>query len=176
MRVDGQSGNSELLMGGQLSAFRGPAQGMYVIREPFFYQVPLSDNLAAGATQTVNLLIQADSDFEWARGAYAFTLADAQATWNTYNVPNYNIVITDTGSGRQMMNAAVPVTSLFGLPGTPIILPITKVFKANSNVAFTITNDDAATATGQLKLTLLGWKLYYFNDPNVAMSPEQAPM
>jgi hypothetical protein len=174
MKLDPHSGNSDLLMGGQLSAFRGPPPGYFVVREPFFYQVPISEDLASLGTQTVNLLIQADSDFEWTRGAYSFTLNDAQKTWNTYEIPNYSLVITDTGSGRQMSNAAVPVTSLFGLPGSPLQLPITKVFKANSNVAFTITNFDAATATGHLRLTLLGWKLYYFQGAMPA--PEQAPM
>lgn len=172
MKIDEKSLNSELMMG-QLSAFRGPPAGYCVMREAFAYQVPVFSNLAAATgTATNQLLIQADADFEWTHGVYAFSLADAAQEWNTYDVPNMSIQIADTGSGRFMMNAAVPVPSMFGFFGNPRQLPISKVFKANSSVAFTAVNFDAAVATGQLRLTLLGWKLYYFRQSEM---PEQLP-
>ena len=70
--------------------------------------------------------------------------------------------IVDSGSGRHQTSAPVPVPSIFGPLVKPMRLPITKVFKANSNVAFTVFNNDAAVATANLRLTLLGWKIYYF--------------
>lgn len=174
MRVDDYSINSELLMG-QLSAFRGPPPGYAVMREFFTYQVPVFSNLAAlVGTATNQLLIQADSDFEWVAGAYEFDLAAAQLAMATRQVPNMTIQIQDSGSGRFLSNAAVPVETLFG-PGIASArsYPISKIFKANSNVSFTAVNFDAATATGNLRLTLLGWKIYYY--PVGAVNPEQLP-
>lgn len=174
MKLDEFSINSELLMG-QLSAFRGPPPGYAVMREPFFYQVPVFASLAIlTGTATNQLLIQADSDFEWVAGAYEFDVAAAQTTISAQPVPNMTIQIQDTGSGRFMSNAAVPVPNLFG-PGIARArpLPITKLFKANSSISFIAVNFDAAVATGNLRLTLLGWKLYYY--PANQVMREQVP-
>jgi hypothetical protein len=133
------------------------------MREFFQYQVPVFSNIAnAGGTLTQNLLIQADSDFEWSEGTYEFDLASAAIALSTQQVPNMTILIVDSGSGRQLSSAAVPVPSLFGPLVMPHRLPITKVFKANSNIAVTAVNFDAAVATGNLRLTMTGWKIYYY--------------
>jgi len=157
-----RSMNSSLLPW-QLSAFKGPPPGYSVMREFFTYQVPVFTNLAAATgTAANNLLIQADSDFEWTAGIYQFDLAATAQQFATRPVPNMTIQISDSGSGRFLTSAAVPVPNLFGPQEFPRILPITKVFSANSNVVFTAVNFDAAVATGNLRLTLLGWKLYYY--------------
>lgn len=129
----------------------------------FVYQVPAFDNLAAGAVQTQQIIVQADSDFEWVQAVYEFDLAAAQFTYSTRPMPNMSVVIVDTGSGRQLMSGSVPVTSLFGQPENPYVLPITRTFKANASVQFTVTNFDAATATGHLRLSLIGYKRFYMN-------------
>ena len=168
-----RSYNSSLLAG-QVSAFKGPPAGYYVMREFFVYQVPVFASLAAATgTGSNNLLIQADSDFEWTHGVYQFDIAATQTTWATRFIPNMTIQITDSGSGRFISSAAVPVTSIFGDPDSPRLLPVTKVFSANSNIVFTAVNFDAATATGNLRLSLLGWKLYYYPHGG---SPTQQPM
>lgn len=173
MRLD-QSLNSELILG-QVSAFRGPPPGFAVMREFFQYQIPVFTNLAAGGgTVTNNLLIQADSDFEWSVGTYEFDLASAAVLINTQSLPNMTILLTDSGSGRQLSSAAVPLPSLFGSFLMPNRLPITKVFKANSNIAVTAINFDAAVATGNLRLTMTGWKIYYYQTGGAAF-PEQVP-
>jgi hypothetical protein len=173
MRLE-QSLNSELIFG-QVSSFRGPPPGYAVMREFFQYQVPAFSNLAAaGGTLTQNLLIQADSDFEWSEGTYEFDLASAAIALSTQQVPNMTILMVDSGSGRQLSNAAVPVINLFGPLVMPHRLPITKVFKANSNIAITAVNFDAAVATGNLRLTLTGWKIYYYQTGGRDF-PEQVP-
>lgn len=157
-----RSVNSSLLQG-QVSGFKGPPNGYAVMREFFSYQVPVFASLAAATgTAANNLLIQSDSDFEWTAGVYQFDIAATLNTWATRFIPNMTIQIADSGSGRFLSNAAVPVTSLFGPGSAPIVLPVSKVFAANSNVVFTAVNFDAAVATGNLRLTLLGWKLYYY--------------
>lgn len=131
-------------------------------RDWFVYELANVTNLAAGASITQQLTIQADSDFEWTHGVYQFNLANAAITWQARPIPNCSVLIVDQGSGRQLMNAAVPVENLFGAPWQPLLLPISKVFGRNSTVAFTITNFDAAVNTGQLKLTMLGYKIFYY--------------
>mgnify|MGYP001583285449 CR=1 FL=1 len=174
MRLDEHSLNSDLIWG-QISAFRGPPPGFSVMREFFQYQVPAFSNMAAaGATATNQLLIQADSDFEWSLGSYEFDLASAAVTLSTQSIPNMTILLTDSGSGRQLSSAAIPVTSLFGPLTKPFILPITKVFKANSNLSVTAVNFDAAVTTGNLRLTMTGWKIYYYRTGGQNF-PEQAP-
>lgn len=174
MKIDDYSLNSDLILG-QVSAFRGPPEGYCVMREFFAYQVPVFSDLAAGASVTNQLQFQADSDFEWTHGQFQFDLNGAQQDLAGLEVPNMSILIVDSGSGRQLMSAAVPVQNLFGYinAGPARALPCSRVFKANSNASFTATNFDAATATGRLRLTLLGWKLYYF--PDNGNVREQAP-
>lgn len=129
----------------------------------FTYQVPVFSNLAiTNGTATNQVVIQADSDFEWCHASYEFDLAASTYTYNGRNIPNMTILITDSGSGRQLMNAAVPVISIFGRPEMPYVLPVSKVFKANSTINFTATNFDAAVNTGNLRLSLIGYKIFYF--------------
>ncbi len=61
------------------------------------------------------------------------------------------------------MSGAVPVTSIFGQPENPYVLPITRTFKANASIQFTATNFDAAVNTGNLRLSLIGFKRFYMN-------------
>lgn len=140
----------------------GDPAGYTSFPDMFTYQVPVFSNLAVNAQATNQLLIQADADFEWVAAVYEFDLAAAAFTSNTRPLPNCTVQITDTGSGRQLMNAAVPVTSIFGGAEQPQMLPITKVFKRNASIQFTVTNFDAAVTNGNLRLSLLGWKRFYF--------------
>ncbi len=129
----------------------------------FVYEVPLFTNLAVGASFTQRIIIQADADFEWVQSCYNFTLADAAYLYNTRPIPNMSVRINDTGSGRQLMNTDVPVTAIFGQPENPYVMPITRTFKANATIEFTATNFDAAVTTGQLRLSLIGFKQFFMN-------------
>jgi hypothetical protein len=140
-----------------------PPPGAKIYRDLFTYEVPSFDLLAVGAAVTNQVLIQNDSDFEWIAAAYEFDLAATTYVNAAQNVPNMTILIVDTGSGRQLMNAAVPVIALFGQLGQPYTLPISKVFGRNSSIQFTATNIDAAVTTGHLRLSLIGWKIFYYN-------------
>lgn len=127
----------------------------------FWYQFPVISNVAAGATAApVQVIIQDDSDFEWIASSYHFNLANAAFLYNTQPIPNMSVVIIDSGSGKQLMNAPVPVDCIFGSPGKPYMLAQPRVLTRNSTYTATATNFDAAVATGQLYLTMIGRKLY----------------
>lgn len=67
------------------------------------------------------------------------------------------MTIQDTGSGRNLMNTAVPVASIFGTGQLPFILPRQRIFLANATVNVTLTNFDVA-ADYDLYLSFIGEK------------------
>lgn len=115
--------------------------------------------VASGATANGQYQIQADSDFRWTKACYYATIANAAFTRNAQPIPSITIAITDTGSGRQLFNSPVPVSSIFGFGELPFILPIPRIFKARSSVAVTIANFDAAV-TYNLRLSFIGTKIF----------------
>lgn len=115
--------------------------------------------LAAAATQTQNINIQSDSDFCLQKLTYQADIAAAAQTASSRVIPLINVLLTDSGSGRQLMNNILPVTGLFGTGEIPFILPKPKWFAANSNIVVQVTNFDAA-ATYNLQLMFIGFKRF----------------
>ena len=136
---------------------RNPDQPKYVV-DMFTYEIDFAA-VAAGATANGNITIQADSDFKWLKATYFADIAAAAETDATRVIPLCTVLITDQGSGRQLMNAAVPVPDIFGTGPIPFILPIPKIFSAKSTVAVQIVNFSAATAYN-LRLSLIGAKIF----------------
>ena len=116
--------------------------------------------IAAGAQATQNIAIEANSDFEWIKATFFADIAAAGQTVATQVIPLVNVLISDTGSGRQLMNTAVTVPQIFGTGQLPFIQPIKRVFKANSNITIQLTNFDAAN-TYNIQLALIGIKVFY---------------
>lgn len=134
------------------------AAGPRYVKEFFTYELDFAA-VANGSSASSSFNIQADSDFVLQKLAYFADIAAAAQTANTRVIPLMTTVITDTGSGRQLMSAAVPVVSLFGTGELPFILPTPRLFQARSNVSVTVANFDAA-ATYNLKLSFIGYKQY----------------
>lgn len=120
-------------------------------------------NLASAATSQQQITIQADSDFEWdyttvygqINGATASPLPD------NIDIP-ITVLITDGGSGRQLFNAPIPVTSLAGLGREPYILPQKRIFMGKSTVTFAFVNFGSATVNNFF-LSLHGRKIFSLN-------------
>ncbi len=129
-----------------------------VLKDFFIYAIEFT-TLAAGATATGNIQIQADADFETQKLSYFADVAGAAQTVTTQVVPLTTVLIVDAGSGRQIMNEAVAVGAFFGDGRIPFILPTPRVFAARSNITFTVANFSAST-TYRLRLNLLGTKLF----------------
>ncbi len=123
--------------------------------------------LAASATVTDVIQIEADSSFILEKLTY-HTQAPA-ATALAANglglvaaqtiIPAVAIVITDTGSGRQLMQQPIPIPSLFGNGQLPFILPHPRLFMRNSTIQVTFTNLDATNAY-TVRLAFIGYKMY----------------
>lgn len=133
-------------------------------RDHFVMELPVFAAIAAAnGQQTQQMQIPADSDFYWQIGAMQYDLALAAFTISTAPMPNMSILITDSGSGRQLANASIPVTNLFGTLYRPMRLPFCKLFTANAVISATVTNFDAASATGNLRLSFIGQKIFYLS-------------
>lgn len=133
-----------------------PTERQYFAKDFFVYELDFA-SIAAGGSATASFTIQADSDFLLTKLAYHPTIADAAYNDSTRPIPNASILIQDTGSGRNLMNTAVPLDAIFGTGQLPFILPRQRIFVANSTVNVTINNFDAANAT-KLRLSFIGEK------------------
>lgn len=101
------------------------------------------ETFAAGATQTVNIQIEADSYFIIEKMSYFARINQVTLTENSRLIPIVSVKITDTGSGRNLMSAGVQVSALAGHEGLPFILPIDRWLKANSTLQFEFTNESS---------------------------------
>lgn len=124
-----------------------------------------SGSIAAAAVNNVNFLVQQDSAFKWMKSAYFADLAGAAVTSSARIVPLATVQIQDGGSGRNLFSAAVPVPSIFGTGDLPFILPIPRRFKPFSQVNATVTNFSAATTYSNIRLSLIGTKVFRGGPP-----------
>lgn len=148
---------------GQINQAAAPpplAAGPRVIAEDFFtYNIQFED-LAAGATQVGFIQIEADSDFLIQKLAYFSAIDGSPQTFNTMDIPLVTVLIVDTGSGRQIMNNAVPITSIFGDGRLPYILPTPKLFVKNTRINVTVFNFSTATEYDDIFLNFEGKKIF----------------
>jgi hypothetical protein len=128
------------------------------IQDYFTYNI-LFNGLAPNDTQNGTIQIQADSDFKWVKGAFFASIAGAGQTNDDRVIPLVDILITDGGSGRQLMNQPISVVDVFGTGQLPFILPIERIFKARSNITIQVSNFSAAE-TYDLRLDFIGTKIF----------------
>lgn len=134
-------------------------------REPKFedqytYVVPIT-TLVAGTSDTFNLQIEADAYFVITKMSYMADIAGAVQTEETRVIPLVRILITDTGSGRNLMSQAVDISSIAGHEGLPFITPTARWIKPNSAVSVQFNNYSAATTYANVNLYLHGKKLWF---------------
>lgn len=113
--------------------------------------------IAPAGVQTQNVAIEADANFILVKLSGFADIAAAAQTYNTRVVPLVTLQITDTGSGRNLLNGDTAWSNIVGWGEIPYILPIRRKFKANSTIRVQATNFDAA-ATYNLRLSFSGIK------------------
>jgi hypothetical protein len=128
-------------------------------RDYFVYAVT-SASLASGATANLNLQISADSDFWWT-GLTCFTAsANASQTYSTRLLPLMTLQITDTGSGRQLFNVAVPVPTVCGDGAHINRLIHPRFFARSTTIQVQLVNFDAAVTYVNTYLSFIGFKIF----------------
>lgn len=127
----------------------------------FYVVFPTFGPMTAGLIQQQTVNIPNDSDFECRQITYHIDAAAAQLAMATVIVPNVTILINDSGSGRNLMNAAVPLASVATPEAVqPVPLAWPKIFTRNSTISITLTNFDAAAATNNIRITMAGRKIF----------------
>lgn len=124
-----------------------PQKDPYFAKDFFVYEADFTTAIAASGSASATFTIQADSDFLWTKSAFIQTGTGVPA-----------ILVQDTGSGRNLMTQAVPVSSIFGTGQLPFILPRQRIFVARATVTITITNLDAVNPITTLRLSFIGEK------------------
>jgi hypothetical protein len=81
-------------------------------------------------------------------------------TNTTLTLPAVTVLMTDTGTGRQWSDTAVPMASLFGTGQLPFILPITKRLAAKSQLSVQVFNLFSAQDIAKISLSFIGRKIY----------------
>jgi len=122
-----------------------------------YYQTLVSA-LAPAASLPSQINIDAGTDFYWVATTIQADIAAATQTESSIVIPLVTVVITDTGSQRQLMNAAVPITCIAGPGERPYRLILPRLFRANSIITFNWTNYSAAS-TYNLYLIMHGFRL-----------------
>jgi hypothetical protein len=139
-------------------------EGQVIIGDEFFAYNTARTAVANAASATVNIAVEANSDFMVEKMTYVADIALATQTDSSRVVPNVTAQINATGSGRNMFNIAAPIPAIFGTGGLPFILPRAYLLPAASTIQITLTNYDAAAAYN-ITLTFAGRKLFWGNEP-----------
>lgn len=124
----------------------------------FIYGLDFSIN--ALATSNQQFQVQADSDFELIKLGYTADVAGAVQTDSTRPIPLITLQIQDSGAGRNLFNVPISLASIFGNGGLPFILPIPRIFKANTTVTCTFVSYSAAT-NYHMNVAFIGCKVFY---------------
>jgi hypothetical protein len=117
--------------------------------------------LNAGTTDTFNLQIEADAYFVITKMSYMADIAGGAQTEDTRVIPLVRVLITDTGSGRNLMSQAVDISSLAGHEGLPFVTPVARWIAPNSAVNIQFSNYSNATNYANVSLYLHGKKLWF---------------
>lgn len=114
--------------------------------------------LAVGVQQVQVIQIQADANFRWIKSAFLADIGVALETQATMVVPLVTVQITDAFSGRQLFNNPVPVPNVFGTGQIPFILPLPRIFAANTSITVAATNYAVGGTVYNLRLSFIGVK------------------
>jgi len=117
--------------------------------------------LGAGATLPQSIQIQNDSDFLIMAGVFVMTTTDNTTTFFA-NAP-VTVQITDSGSGRNIMNKATHINNLFGSATLPAIWPFPKLIPAGATLTTTLVNLDGANARN-VRIAYWGFKIFAFEE------------
>lgn len=133
----------------------------YVTKNSFTYMTSIAASLAPAGSTTSTFNIDGDSDFFWTKLNVHATTGNDATTFDAEVLPEVNIIITNTTSGRQYMNQATPVSSIGGNGRLPFLLPMVTYFPAKATIQISYLNaSDNATYT-TLYLSFIGIKAFF---------------
>lgn len=134
--------------------------GQYLKKDFFTYEtfIPEGTPLTAGNSTQSTFNIDGDSDFFWLK--FAVSAQDDSSA--LIAVPLADIIVTDTTSGRDLMNGQVPVGSIAGTGQLPFILPVERFMSAKSTIKVQYFNVGTVTFN-RFRLAFIGIKAFKSN-------------
>ncbi len=141
------------------SSVETDANGRRFIKDHFIYSV-VANGLAAGASISSLINIEANSDFVWLKSSYRSD-SGATQTESTRQIPVVNVAITDSGSGVNLQNIPTPISSLAGHEGLPLNISVPRTFNANSTITLTFSNAESVGAAKNITFSMIGYRKFY---------------
>lgn len=132
----------------------------YTAKNSFIYLQAIT-TLAPGGSTTSSFNLDGDSDFFWSKLAAWAMVADDGTTNAIIEVPAVTIIITNTTSGRQYMNAGVPLNSIAGDAGLPFILPMDTYWPAKATIQVAYANVSDNKTYSDIFLSFIGIKAFF---------------
>jgi len=124
--------------------------------------------LANSQTLTQPIQIQNDSDFLIMAGVYVETSTDNVTTF--INPSPLMVTITDSGSGRQLMNTPIHINNLFGTAQLPAIWPFPKVIPAGASLNTQLVNLDTVNSRN-VRIAYWGFKIFALQEQDTTAGP-----
>lgn len=127
----------------------------------FWYSHQIVTGLQSTAPNGAAIInIDADSDFYCVALSYQANIAAAALTEDTNVIPLINLQITDTGSGKSLMNTPLPIGAFMGDGKRPYRLARPRVFMRNATIQLAFTSFVAAGTIYQIQVVFHGYKIY----------------
>lgn len=127
--------------------------------QDFFVNAATVLSIAPAANVSANIAIEADASFFATKISMFATIAGAAVTQSSIVIPLVTLQITDNGSGRNLFNQAIPLGCIAGGGDLPYMIPIKRLFRANSSILLNFTNFSAST-TYRIDIALSGVKIW----------------
>ena len=142
-----------------------PAPNTYNPRENgsdyFWYSTRVTGLSSVAPTSTGIINLDSDSDFYCIALTAQADIAGAALTESTNLLPLVTLQITDTGSGKALMNSPVLLPALVGDGKRPYRLARARVFLANATIQCAFNAGFlAAGTTYNIQLVFHGYKVY----------------
>lgn len=132
----------------------------YIARDTFFYEISLTTALGPAQSAPGSVNIDTDSDFFWQKFTAHVAVGSAAQQRATEEIPEIDLTIKDATTGRDIMNAPVPLRNIAGTGEIPFILPVEKYFGARSQITCTFYNVSGGTTYSSVKITFSGIKAF----------------
>lgn len=130
----------------------------------FWYAATVAGLQSTAPTATSIINVDADSDFYCVALSYQAGILTgstvALLTEATNVIPAVYLQITDTGSGKALMNTPLPMGSFMGDGKRPYRLVRPRVFLSNATIQLNYTSYIVAGTIYQITTVLHGYKVY----------------
>lgn len=134
----------------------GAIGGLPFELDPFTFSLNYTPaTLSTTTNQT--FLVQADSAFSLVKMTAVVTATD-NTTFQTTGAWPFLVTLSDSGSGRDLMDTGVHLYNLFGSAERPFILPKPKLFDPNSTITGKLQN--LSGTSYNVRLSFHGFKIF----------------